>query len=163
VSPRFPRRGSGFQGLLGGSGFAPPGLTSVATASEKASCDKPRLRQAIAAMRANEIAEGLDISLDRRRKFLAFLEVSEEMIEGALAQRMDCPREALEALARNLVFHGRSPVWGFRRLSLQCWLRRLFSERAAQAKSENRQEAVRHAPSGGFLLFQTVSRMGLRR
>ena len=65
-------------------------------------------------MRANEIAEGLElgISLDRRRKFLAFLEVGEETIEGALAQRMDCPREALEALARNLVFHGRSPVWG---------------------------------------------------
>ena len=41
--------------LLGGGRVGLQSLAGVATASEVASCDKPRLRQAIAAMRANEI------------------------------------------------------------------------------------------------------------
>jgi hypothetical protein len=50
------RRGSGF-GLLGGGGFGLP-IMGVATTSEGASRDEPHLRQAIAAMRANEVGEG---------------------------------------------------------------------------------------------------------
>ena len=78
LSPRMTRRGSGF-GLLGGGGFGLQSLAGVATASEVASCDKPRLRQAIAAMRANEIGGKPGVFFKGWVKLGAALELAAEL------------------------------------------------------------------------------------
>ena len=63
-------------------------LAGVATASEVASCDKPRLRQAIAAMRANEIGWKRGVCFKGWVKLGVALELAKEFKQRSCAQGM---------------------------------------------------------------------------
>jgi hypothetical protein len=104
-------------GLLDGRGFALQSLAGVAAASEVSSCDKPRLRQAIAAMRANEIGGKPGVFFKVWVKLGAALELGKEFKQRSRAQGVNAPCKKGQAFGRKppvLRWHGVSKVGAWR-------------------------------------------------
>jgi len=100
-------------GLLDGSGFALQSLAGVAAASEVSSCDKPRLRQAIAAMRANEIGVKPGVFFKVWVKLGAALELAKEFKQRSRVQGVNAPCKKGQAFGRKptvLRWHGVSRI-----------------------------------------------------